>query len=197
MIDSPWDEDASPETTREAEWSKMSNEFTTTGYREGITAGKESALQEGFDSGFALIGSPIGREVGILRGISSALLSFLTTQQHPEDSAVLVEARDISFQLSRIRFSDIVPPDLEAEAHAREHLEMERTDGDKDDAMDENEELADKRKMEGLEDMLASLTAGTGNVAQNEKRPTAEDVQRLKARLVGLCTSSGLSVDWS
>jgi len=29
MIDSPWDEDASPEATREAEWSKMSNEFTT------------------------------------------------------------------------------------------------------------------------------------------------------------------------
>ncbi|KAF5343212.1 hypothetical protein D9758_013420 [Tetrapyrgos nigripes] len=201
MIDSPWDEDATPEATREAEWSKMSNEFTTAGYREGITAGKESALQEGFDSGFALVGSPIGREIGILCGISSALLSFLTAQQLLEEDPNLTEARDISSQLARVRFSDIAPPDREAEAHAREHLEMERADGndDRDNTMDENEELADKRKMEGLEDMLANLTAGTslGNEAQNEKRPTAEDVRALKDRLGALCTEQGLSINWS
>ncbi|THV03002.1 hypothetical protein K435DRAFT_652239, partial [Dendrothele bispora CBS 962.96] len=148
---------------------------------------------------YGTVGSPIGREIGILRGISSALLSSLTIQQRPEDDPIVIEARSISSQLSRIRFSDIAPLDLEAEAHAREHLEAERAagDNDKDDAMDENEELTDKRKMEGLEDMLANLTAGAGKGAGNEKRPTADDVQKLKERLLALCTDLGLSVNWS
>ncbi|EEB93318.1 hypothetical protein MPER_08043 [Moniliophthora perniciosa FA553] len=149
-MDSPWDEDPRPEANRDAEWTKISTEFTnaSAGYREGITAGKESALQEGFDNGFASVGAPLGREMGLLRGISSALVSYLTIAKHlPEDDPTVLEARTIASQLSNIRFSDIAPRDLEAEAHAREHLE---TDGED---MDENEEVADKRKMEGLEDM--------------------------------------------
>jgi hypothetical protein len=40
------------------------------GYREGITAGKESALQEGFDTGFASVGAPLGRDIGFIRVMS-------------------------------------------------------------------------------------------------------------------------------
>ncbi|KAG7085740.1 hypothetical protein E1B28_003283 [Marasmius oreades] len=40
-----WDENASPHIVSDSEWAKMSNEFANAGYREGITAGKESALQ--------------------------------------------------------------------------------------------------------------------------------------------------------
>ncbi|KAG1765907.1 hypothetical protein EDD22DRAFT_978608 [Suillus occidentalis] len=52
-MDSPWEEDPRADYAPEADWAKLSNEFTNSGYREGIIAGKESALQEGFDAGFA------------------------------------------------------------------------------------------------------------------------------------------------
>ncbi|ESK93919.1 hypothetical protein Moror_12967 [Moniliophthora roreri MCA 2997] len=190
-MDSPWDEDAGPEANRDAEWTKLSIEFTNAGYREGITAGKESALQEGFDSGFASVGAPLGREMGLLRGMSSAFVSYLTIAKHlPDDNPTVLEARTIASQLSNVRFSDIAPPDLEAEAHAREHLE---TDGED---MDENEEVADKRKMEGLEDMLARLTPGT-NAMPSQARPTMDDVHRLKYRLRVLSKAAGLGINWS
>ncbi len=155
------------------------------GYREGITDGKESALQEGFDAGFAQVGAPLGRELGTLRGIASALVHFLTLSGPL--SSTLDEARDISAQLASIRYSDIAPPDLEAEAHAREHLES----GEGDDDIDIPEELAEKQKMEKLEDMLASMTAD-GHKAEAQ-RPTIEDVRRLKNRLYGLCGTMGVN----
>ncbi|KAG7098383.1 hypothetical protein E1B28_000341 [Marasmius oreades] len=190
-FDSPWDENPHPDSTRDAEWTKMSSEFTNAGYREGITAGKESTLQEGFDSGFAQVGAPIGREIGLLRGVASGLVSYLSTSKGLSDQDIqLVEAREIAAGLSGIRFSDIAPRDLEAEQHAREHLEMEGKDADDD--MDINEELAEKRKMEGLEDMLSRLAAETHSPDGGQKRPTTEDVQRLKVRLQTLTSAIGL-----
>ncbi|KAF9260466.1 hypothetical protein L218DRAFT_962624 [Marasmius fiardii PR-910] len=190
-MDSPWDEDATPGLTSDAEWAKMSNEFTNAGYREGITAGKESALQEGFDSGFAEVGAPIGRELGHLRGVSSGIVSYLSnTKGLPDQDAQMVEAREIATSLSNVRFSDIAPRDLEAEEHAKEHLEM----GDEDDEMDVNEELDQKNKMEGLEDMLARLTAAVNPTDVSQKRPTWEDVQQLKNRLQNLAVRLGLPV---
>ena len=50
-----------------------------TGYREGITAGKLSTLQNGFDHGFNEVGAFLGREVGHLRGQIAALLLLLTS----------------------------------------------------------------------------------------------------------------------
>ena len=47
---------------------------TQTGYREGITAGKLSTLQTGFDTGFNEVGALLGRHVGLLRGQIAALL---------------------------------------------------------------------------------------------------------------------------
>ncbi|GAW04126.1 protein [Lentinula edodes] len=140
----------------------MSSEFTTTGYREGITAGKESALQEGFDTGFATIGTPIGREVGMLRGMVSALLASINGSE----------------KLPR------APRDLEAEAHAREHFEMNEEDA----GMEESKELAEKRQMEGLEDMLKRLNSGGVDTdpADQYKKSTLEDVQALRQRIISL-----------
>ncbi|KAJ7631915.1 hypothetical protein DFH06DRAFT_695995 [Mycena polygramma] len=190
-MDSPWDEEATQETSRDIEWTKISSEFTNAGYREGITAGKESALQEGFDDGFASVGAPLGRELGFLRGSSSALVAFLNSSlcQHAEKESMLAEARAIAAGLAVVRFTDVVPRDLEAEAHAREHLP------DGDDPMDENEELSEKRKMEGLEDMLSRLTAGA-DVA-DKTRPTLDDVRILESRLHALNMRLGLSVNRS
>ncbi|KAJ7600922.1 hypothetical protein C8J56DRAFT_21495 [Mycena floridula] len=187
-MDSPWDDDADEYSTADAEWTKMSSEFTNGGYREGITAGKESALQEGFDAGFAVVGAPIGRELGLLRGISSALIAYMSSNSGHQMDSLLVEARDIASKLGEIRFSDLAPRDLEAEEHARQHLDDEQ-------GLDaENDELAEKRKLEKLEDMLAELTPGDSGALG---RPTVEDVRSLKARLEILSQQIGIDVHWN
>ncbi|KAJ7875383.1 hypothetical protein B0H14DRAFT_64261 [Mycena olivaceomarginata] len=193
-MDSPWDEEATQETSRDIEWTKISSEFTNVGYREGITAGKESALQEGFDTGFAVVGAPLGWDIGFLRGMASGSIAFLNSNlcNHLEKESLLVEARDVAAKLAVVRFTDVVPRDLEAEEHALEHL------ADSDDAMDENEELSDKRKMEGLEDMLSRLTAGAANPDVGDKsRPTMDDVRILEGRLQALNARLGLAVNRS
>ncbi|KAK0476070.1 hypothetical protein IW261DRAFT_1339996 [Armillaria novae-zelandiae] len=183
-MDSDWDEEVTSDLhIGETEWNKMSSEFINTGYREGITAGKEAALQEGFDAGFAQVGAPIGHELGLLRGIASVLTAFLSSASDPDWQ----EARRISSALSSIRFSDIAPRDLEAEQHAREHLE---------DGAPEPEEIEEKRKIEDLEDMLNRLSAGK-NITVDEGRPTLEDLQKLKERLKALMEKSSLEVERS
>lgn len=158
------------------------------GYREGITAGKESALQEGFDAGFAQVGAPLGRELGILRGVASVLVSFLASSGSLPST--LANARDISAQLASIRFSDVAPRDLEAEAHAREHLE----DGESYDIdVDIPEELAEKRELERLEDMLAGMAANGHKGGTT--RPTIEDVRMLQERLYALCETIGAKLE--
>jgi hypothetical protein len=55
---------------------RLQAEHSTSGYREGITAGKALSVQAGFDEGFGLgttIGSKAGQLLGILEGIASAL----------------------------------------------------------------------------------------------------------------------------
>ncbi|KAJ6526577.1 hypothetical protein DFH09DRAFT_1187530 [Mycena vulgaris] len=193
-MDSPWDDEANQETSRDIEWTKISSEFTNVGYREGITAGKESALQEGFDTGFAGVGAPLGRDLGFLRGVSSALVAFLNSSvcHHVEKDSMLVEAREIAAGLAVVRFTDVVPRDLEAEEHALQHLADSEDPG-----MDENEELSEKRKMEGLEDMLSRLTAGAPNPDTDKTRPTIEDVRILESRLQILSARLGLAVNRS
>ncbi|KAF9484176.1 hypothetical protein BDN70DRAFT_789102, partial [Pholiota conissans] len=146
-MDSPWDEDPDNTTLQDAEWSRISSDFTNVGYREGITAGKEAASQEGFDEGFANVGVPIGRELGLLRGIATVILFSLKASPDSCARDAIAEAQEISSLLSRIRFSDIMPRDLEAEEHARQHLEAEGME------LDVNEDIAEKRDLEGIEDM--------------------------------------------
>ncbi|OBZ71570.1 Uncharacterized protein YAE1 [Grifola frondosa] len=191
-----WNED--PKALQDSEWAKLSSDFTNAGYREGITAGKESALQQGFDEGFADVGTPLGRELGVLRGISSALLSFLTqTDNKLGQEDLLREARDIMSQLSNVRFSDIAPPDLEAQRHAREHLESVMEDDNEGIDFEVPEEVAEKRKMEKLEDMIAQMGAGSGGSEETTARPSMADVRHLKQRLISLSDGLGLSLQWS
>ena len=172
------------------------------GYREGITAGKEASSQEGFDAGYANVGVPLGRQLGLLRGVSSVILSVLkeasgstsssSSDPHGHGDDLLVEAQSIASQLSRVRFSDIVPRDLEAEQHAREHLEDKGRD---DDGVDENEDSAQRREMEGIEDMLANLGASSNGVNGTKNgRPTVDDVHNLRDRLAVLTEHLGLNL---
>ncbi|SPO28753.1 uncharacterized protein UTRI_04631 [Ustilago trichophora] len=72
-------------TMAERDSAKVEALFNDTGYREGITAGKLSTLQGGFDQGFNEVGALLGRQVGLLRGQIAALLVLLTspTTTHP------------------------------------------------------------------------------------------------------------------
>lgn len=193
------------------------------GYREGITAGKESALQEGFDQGFAQVGAALGRKIGLLRGVVAALTSFLSNPKFAVDSGsssssitvqddttreqLLHEAREISSALNEIRFSDIAPPDLEAQKHAREHLlssrehqntnddHLTKMDLDMDLEIDLGDEIAHKRDIEKLEDLFTQMDPGSvssGGKSKKKERPTLEDVGVLEDRLRILTGALGL-----
>jgi hypothetical protein len=107
--------------------------YSQAGYREGITKGRATTLQSGFDQGFNSVGAPIGRRLGILRGLASALVSFLTSTSTSSSSSLLPpstekdelvrRARELVKRLATIRLEDLAPPDTEAEQHAREHAE--------------------------------------------------------------------------
>jgi hypothetical protein len=61
-------------------------------------------VQQGFNRGFAT-GSLLGREAGIARGSTSAILSFLTSSRSlslPIPEGLVDEARCVHAQLSRI-----------------------------------------------------------------------------------------------
>lgn len=102
------------------------------------------------------------------------------------------EARTLATELGDIRLTDIAPPDLEAEQHAREHLESAAQDEDGDVPLPE--ELQDKRNMESLEDMMARITAGAVPATVKTGRPTTEDVQKLSSRLEALAGRLSLPI---
>jgi len=88
----------------------MSSSCYQAGYREGITAGKETSAQRGFDRGFAT-GAMLGHDVGIARGLSTAIISCLTSTKSlcPDDLTereyLVSEARDVLAQSSSIRIT--------------------------------------------------------------------------------------------
>ena len=92
--------------------------------------------------------------------------------------SIQADAQEISSQLSKICFSDIMPRDLEAEEHARQHLEEE----------DVHEKLA---ATPDIKDMLTNLTGTTPS------RLSVDDVHILKDRLKVLSNRLKLQIDWS
>ena len=136
------------------------------GYREGISAGRASTVQAGFDEGYSVHGAPLGRELGQLRGLANGLLVLLTSTTLPlpqasswvpgasgnSKDAAVEAARDLVRRLGKLRIQDVAPPDEEAERHAREHGE---------DAL-LPPELQEKREMESLEDGLEGILSSGG-----------------------------------
>ncbi|KAG8908440.1 hypothetical protein FRB99_006645 [Tulasnella sp. 403] len=136
-----WEDDDDLTTQKahaDREWTRLSDNFINDGYREGITAGKEGALQEGFDDGFASVGVPLGRHIGTLRGIASGIAALCqsrtSSSARPSTSPpfvspvfsqispeVATEVQSIADGLNQISFLDIVPPDQQAEEHNRLH----------------------------------------------------------------------------
>lgn len=128
-----------------------------------------------------------------MRGVISALLTILKSSDAISDPSALTEAQDISSRLSEIRYSDIAPRDLEAEAHAREHLE---TYGENDEEMNVvDEELKGKRDDEQLEDMLSAMS--TRDDVSARSRPNMDEVVLLRQRLESCCRQINLAIDMS
>ena len=128
-------------------------------------------------------------------------MTFIDSPQPLQPPEILAEAlkeiRAISAQLSDIRFSDIVPRDLEAEAHAREHLTDEGdlpVNGLDENGMVQDEETVEKRGIEQLEDMMSSF--GTNPApSSNLPRPGPEDVKAIRVRLLNVARILGLELD--
>ena len=216
--ESPWDDSPSGGMAHaaEAEWTRLSSGFQNVsspltyhsnphhlvdldelqaGYREGITAGKEGALQEGFDTGFAQTGGPLGHELGLLRGLASALLHQHQHQHHSRtrtqhddephaESEASANAREIVDALAAVRFADIAPHD-EAEGHAHhcvEDLKKKKSGSDVDGKSEEGEEKENETNPRS--------SAGFGSAVT-----TIEDVRALRVKLENLLCESGLKID--
>jgi hypothetical protein len=204
--ESPWDDSPSEGMAHaaEAEWTRLSSGFQNAGYREGITAGKEGALQEGFDTGFAQTGGPLGRELGLLRGVASALLFHLsrtrtrtrtrTQHEHEEprpesepESGASVNVREIVDALAAVRVADIAPPppplhEEEAEGHGHTTRCVE-------DLKSAGRDDGDGGREEGKE--ASPRSDGLGSVGTT----TIEDVRALRVKLETLLCESGLKID--
>ncbi|KAF8333436.1 uncharacterized protein EI90DRAFT_2994337 [Cantharellus anzutake] len=159
------------------EWDQLEESFINAGYREGITDGKEAALQEGFDQGYALHGVPIGREIGRLRGLASALLVFLKKEKsnvdawvpplehRPGPSDILNEVQLLVQSFQQISLSALLPPDTKAILHAKEH-EVGTARGSVD---------------------LDQLAADQGQIMET----TRQEVNQLRERLCAIITQLG------
>ncbi|KAF8488086.1 hypothetical protein JB92DRAFT_3148370 [Gautieria morchelliformis] len=168
------------------EWSKLDDDFTNAGYREGITAGKESALQEGFNDGFARVGVPLGREIGLLRGAANAAMGFLSSRKSDADPATLerrnTEVLGVIGGLGRINLVDLSPPDLQAQEHAREHLDF----GTSTNTLVSPENAPDVHMSDFvlIEPLDGPLMA----------RPAVEELDRLRMRLSNVLQAIGLDI---
>lgn len=130
------------------------------GYRDGITSGKSSHLQTGFDQGFTTA-SPFAREVGSLRGIAATLLAILTTAsgaKHAgnvggalgERNAVVVgECRALVTALGKLDEQRVLPVDQEAEEHAKSHA---------DEGL--SLEMLERKEMRRMEEAMNGLGSG-------------------------------------
>ncbi|TDL17704.1 hypothetical protein BD410DRAFT_729499 [Rickenella mellea] len=195
-LQSPWEDDLVLEEQSAREWSRLSEHFVNAGYREGITAGKESTLQEGFDSGFSTVGAPLGREVGMLRGATAGLSSFLRSSrqvalEEHERQAVILEVLDIENQLHRIQFSDIEPRDLEAEEHAQLH----RQTGEED--TDVGAEIREEMDIEKLQKSFKNLSTSSDSHTPQAKL-SREELTALTERVHKALATADIDLpNWS
>ncbi|GAA5986634.1 hypothetical protein JCM10908_003831 [Rhodotorula pacifica] len=189
-----------PTRIAEQEWNNLEQRYADAGYRDGITAGKNARLQAGFDQGFELA-APYARRVGALRGIAASILSLLTVPTAnatknagqllqaafpPSDEsstakrdALVAELRDLVSALGRLDAHKVLPPDEEAEAHAREH---------EDEGI--SEVLRERREMREMEALMSGL--GGDGTASKKEPSGAEAVAECERRLAAVLGVFGL-----
>lgn len=144
-----------------------------------------ATLQEGFDQSLSASVGP-SRRIGKLRGRAGALLAHLTSVKMPLKSsfssqtadreAITEDLRAYIKDLSRVKRTDMLPPDLEMEAHEREAHGAVDGDGEAYEL-----DVNDNREMEALENALDGLV-GDGR-QQNATLREEELLIQLETRL--------------
>ncbi|XP_055961748.1 uncharacterized protein LOC126682575 [Mercurialis annua] len=82
------DEEFNKSSDLDREWERRRDQFYNVGYRDGLSAGKESIAQEGFNIGFKR-SALVGFDWGLVRGVSSAFACL------PEElKASLIETQE-------------------------------------------------------------------------------------------------------
>ncbi|CAD6916961.1 unnamed protein product [Tilletia laevis] len=124
-----------PLTMGERDLNKMEAQMEDAGYREGITAGKLSTFQSGFDEGFSTVGAPLGRVVGRLRGEATSLcvyVSRLAADLQPQPAGP--SAREGSSGHGAVNDDDDGEEEEEEEGSnedgPQQHIELQYEDGD-------------------------------------------------------------------
>ncbi|KAH8550593.1 hypothetical protein BGW37DRAFT_497558 [Umbelopsis sp. PMI_123] len=93
------------------EWEKMNEVHGNEGYKDGIVAGKDITIQEGFNKGYKE-GVALGRQFGKLRGIASTLLVYYTqVQKDVLDSALIEKLIQLHNELSTLGVEDLYTKD--------------------------------------------------------------------------------------
>ncbi|KFA69779.1 hypothetical protein S40285_02467 [Stachybotrys chlorohalonatus IBT 40285] len=85
-----------PSVSHPSDMHRLRTEHTTAGYREGVTAAKETSIQAGFDEGFSLgatIGLKAGQLLGTIEGIAEAVRAD-TGKDAAKTEALLSDARE-------------------------------------------------------------------------------------------------------
>lgn len=72
---------------------RLETEYTTAGYREGVSVSKEKTVQVGFDEGFSL-GATIGLSAGLLLGALEGIVDAIKSQGGGDDGRV-IQAREL------------------------------------------------------------------------------------------------------
>ncbi|TIC06881.1 N-terminal nucleophile aminohydrolase [Wallemia mellicola] len=139
---------------RDKDWNKLEDRFMDEGYREGISYGKEAHLQPGFDEGYTT-GVGYGREFGRLRAFANQALSHLTNiQASPEQ---LERCRSLVSNIGRVSAHQILPKDIEAIEHAKEHEEEDRKQKSTSNVTFEEELGGERGRQRGVEQLADEL----------------------------------------
>ncbi|KIO29256.1 hypothetical protein M407DRAFT_242705 [Tulasnella calospora MUT 4182] len=200
------DEQTGQAKLADREWNRLQEGFMNDGYREGITAGKEGALQEGFDEGFASDGVPLGRRVGTLRGIAAGLQAFVTTgltgtSLNPPSQrgqpALEAEVRAIIMGLESLEIGDLMPLDLLAEQHNLEHeqAEAQKQHNDSTEVEMEGDTSGGGDSMEEMLEAFASVGTKDSATTKARRREQAMTTLRgLEERLSAVLQQLGLAI---
>lgn len=167
-------------------WNRLTTRFNDVGYREGISEGKLSSLQEGFDQEFEK-SVPLVRRLGRLRGAVNGLVGYLNVTLAAMDSssddsartqALLEETRRMSSLLGKIKMRDILPADQEAIEHAKEH---------------EFNEHEDEPREKGVMDDLLDAMDGMGSDKRKEQQEGDVLLSQLEFKVEEMASAAGIS----
>ena len=166
-------------------WERITTKYADVGYREGISEGKLSSLQEGFDGSFRTA-VPLVRRLGRLRGMVGGLLGYTLGLGEGQQEMVKM-IRELNSDLGRLKMGDVLPVDQEALDHAKEHLGDDNEDLPREGKeMDEMMTAFDGAKVEGAGGRMSDSGPLQGKMREEELLDSMERRMEELMRTVGL-----------